>query len=96
MGKSSQPKPKHLAKKLKQARKTLGLSQNGLIAALGLTGRLTQAEVSAFETGKRVPPLPILLRYSQVTRVWMNVFVDDEKTLPEKLPTNRMHEGMSR
>ena len=79
MGKAPQAKPANLAKKLRQARKKLKLSQNGLIALMGLTGELTQAEVSAFETGKRVPPLFILLKYSEITKVWLNVYVDDKK-----------------
>jgi len=96
MGKASQPKPAHLAKKLKQARKKLKVSQNGLIALMGLTEQLTQAEVSAFERGKRVPPLPVLLKYSEITRVWINGFVDDSLNLPDKLPALRMTEGVRR
>jgi transcriptional regulator with XRE-family HTH domain len=94
MGKASQPKPAHLARKLKQAREKLKLSQNGLIALMGLTDELTQAEVSAFERGKRVPPLPVLLKYSEVTRVWMNAFVDDDVKLPERLPASQMIGGI--
>jgi hypothetical protein len=63
---------------------------------MGLTNQLNQAEISAFERGKRVPPLPILLKYSEVTRVWMNVFVDDGMSLPKDLPAIRMHEGVQR
>jgi transcriptional regulator with XRE-family HTH domain len=96
LGKASQPKPTHLARKLKQARKKLKLSQNGLIALMGLTDQLTQAEISAFEHGKRVPPLPVLLKYSEVTRVWINGFVDDSLSLPSKLPASRMTEGVRR
>jgi|ERR1051326_7064504 transcriptional regulator with XRE-family HTH domain len=94
MGKAPQAKPKHLARKLKQARERLRVSQNGLIALMGLTEHLTQAEVSAFERGKRIPPLPILLKYSEVTRVWMNAFVDDEMKLPERLPASQMIAGV--
>jgi transcriptional regulator with XRE-family HTH domain len=94
MGKAPQAKPTHLARKLRQARERLKVSQNGLIALMGLTEQLTQAEVSAFECGKRIPPLPILLKYSEVTRVWMNTFVDDRMKLPERLPAKRMAEGV--
>jgi len=96
MGKAPQAKPTHLARKLKQARKKLRLSQNGLISLMGLTDQLTQAEISAFERGKRVPPLPVLLKYSEVTRVWINGFVDDSVILPDKLPAPRMTEGIRR
>jgi len=94
MGKAPQTKPTKLARKLKQARKKLKLSQNGLISRMGLTDRLTQAEISAFERGKRVPPLPVLLKYSEVTRVWINGFVDDALSLPDKLPASRMTDGI--
>jgi transcriptional regulator with XRE-family HTH domain len=94
MGKAPQAKPSNLARKLRQARKKLRLSQNGLIARMGLTDQLTQAEVSAFERGKRVPPLAVLLKYSEVTKVWMNAFVDDKVKLPEELPATRMVEGV--
>ena len=57
MGRASIERPEHLAKKLRQIRESLGLSQNQLIQRLGLDGRLTQAEISAFELDKRVPPL---------------------------------------
>lgn len=77
MGRASIERPQHLAAKLRQIRESLGLSQNQLIQGLGLDGRLTQAEISAFELGKRVPPLVVLLRYAQLCRKPVDELIDD-------------------
>ena len=79
-------KPKRLAQKLLQIRQGLGLSQNGLIRDLGLAGQLSQGKISEFETGRREPSLLILLKYARAAGVVMDVLVDDELDLPERLP----------
>ncbi len=78
MGRASIERPKHLAAKLRQIRESIGLSQNQLIDRLGLDDRLTQAEISAFELGKRVPPLVLLLRYARLRNVHVDDLIDDE------------------
>ena len=80
-------KPKRLAQKLLQIRQGLGLSQNGLIKHLGLTEQLSQGKISEFETGRREPSLLILLKYARAAGVVMDVLVDDELDLPERLPS---------
>ena len=92
MGKASRPKPTRLAEKLKEIRRKLDLSQNGMIRRMGLTDELTQAEISSFERGIRVPPLPVLLEYAHVispdgTGEYLEILVDDHLDLPQKLPT---------
>ncbi len=62
-------------------RNNQGLSQNQLIQKLGLEDRLTQAEISAFELGKRVPALVILLRYARVFNIHVDDLIDDETDL---------------
>ena len=96
MGQATRAKPKRLAEKLRSIRKGLGLSQNGLIKRLGLTGRLSQGKVSEFERGEREPPLPILLRYARAAGVWMDVLADDTLDLPERLPASPTSEGLRR
>lgn len=96
MGKSPRIKPKRLPEKLRQIRERLGLSQNGLIRHLGFEGVLVQASISGYESGTREPPLPILLRYSEVSGVWINSIVDDEVNIPETLPCSPMSEGLRR
>jgi transcriptional regulator with XRE-family HTH domain len=65
-----------------------------MIRQMGLTGELTQAEISAFERGIRVPPLPVLLKYARASNVYLEVLVDDELDLPGKLPSPTKHEGI--
>ena len=91
MGKRSRPKPARLADKLLQIRLAYGLSQNGMISRLVLSEELVQADVSAFELGTREPALPHLLRYARVAGVTVDVLIDDEMELPEKLAVDPTH-----
>ncbi len=89
MGSRARPKPKRLAAKLVQLRTALGLSQNGLIRELGVD--LTQNRISEYETGKGEPSLPVLLRYARLAGVCVEVLIDDELNLPDKLPAKPKH-----
>jgi len=82
-------KPKRLAEKLLQIRESLGLSQNGLIKHLGLSGQLTQGKISEYETGRREPSLLVLLKYARTTGIAMEVLVDDGLDLPRRLKAGR-------
>src|ERR1044072_1843618 len=95
MGKTQRMKPKRLSEKLRQIRERMGLSQNGLIRQLGFEGVLVQASISGYESGTREPPLPVLLRYSEISGVRVNSIIDDNMDIPERLPCPRMHEGVS-
>ena len=77
MGTRSRPKPKHLAKKLKQVRVTLGLSQNELIERLGVDEPIVRSTISAFERGVREPSYPVLLKYARLGGVSTDVLIDD-------------------
>src|SRR5438046_444372 len=55
-------RPKRLGEKLGFIRKQLELSQNEMVRRLGLSGKLTREEVSAYERGVREPSLPTLSR----------------------------------
>jgi transcriptional regulator with XRE-family HTH domain len=94
MGTFARRKPKRLAEKLLVIRKAFGDSQNGLLRRLGLSNELTQSDVSAFERGTREPSLLILLRYASMAGVWIDVLVDDELNLPERLPSSPKSEGI--
>ena len=96
MGRTPRMKPKRLPEKLRQIRERLGLSQNGLIRRLGFEDVLVQASISGYESGTREPPLPVLLRYSEISGVWVNSIIDDDRDLPEKLPCKQMNEGIRR
>lgn len=77
MGTRSRPKPKHLAKKLKQVRLSLGLSQNEIIEKLGVEKTIVRSTISAFERGVREPPYPVLLKYARLGGVSTDVLIDD-------------------
>ena len=94
MARGARLKPARLAEKLVQIRTALGLSQNELIRQLDVD--LTQNRISEYETGKGEPPLPVLLDYARLANVWMDVLVDDELDLPDKLPSAKKHKGVRR
>jgi|ERR1051325_9017492 transcriptional regulator with XRE-family HTH domain len=88
--------PERLAEKLSTIRRELNLSQRGLIRRMGLTNELTQAEVSMFESGRRIPSLLVLREYAVLAGVWMDVLVSDDIDLPKKLPANPVSPGNKR
>src|SRR3979409_813560 len=94
MGRQPIPRPKRLAEKLSCIRDGLGLSQNELIQRMGLSDFLLREEISDFERGKRVPPLPVLLEYARVAGVYMDAIVDDKLDLPSELPSHSKHAGV--
>ena len=96
MGSAARRKPKRLAEKLLTIRTGLGLSQNGIIRRMGFVDELSQAEISMFERGIRVPPLPVLLEYARAANIYVEVLIDDSLDLPVKLPSTSKHEGLPR
>ena len=96
MGKAPRPKPHRLAEKLVAIRTTLGLSQNGMLRRLGLVNEFGRNYISAFELGDREPPLLVLLEYARVANVFVEVLIDDELDLPERLPCNKKSMGKKR
>ena len=91
MGRKPRQKPERLAEKLAQIREGLGLSQNEMIKRLGAEDTLTQNRISDYELGVHEPSLLTLLRYARAANVAMELIVDDELDLPEKLPTRHKH-----
>ncbi len=96
MGSVARRKPARLAEKLLTIRTNLGLSQNGIIRKMGFVDDLTQAEISMFERGIRVPSLPVLLEYARAANLYLEVLVDDSLELPPKIPSSVKHEGIRR
>lgn len=96
MGKAPGYKPKRLGEKIVEIRRKLGLSQNGLIRHLGLTEELFQGDISAFELGNRIPDLRTLLLLANAVGVYVDVLIDDELDLPDKLPARPKSEGIRR
>lgn len=96
MGSAARRKPARLAEKLHAIRAGLGLSQNGMSRRMGFADDLSQAEISMFERGIRVPPLPVLLEYARAANVYVEVLIDDSLDLPAKLPPREKHGGAPR
>jgi len=95
MGKGKRARPRFLGRKMRVIRETFGLSQNEMLRRLQLEDEFSRSEISAYERGVREPPAKVLLRYSSVARVWVNVLIDDDLDLPSSLPTKAMHPGIS-
>jgi transcriptional regulator with XRE-family HTH domain len=72
-------RPKRLAEKLLQIRKTLGLSQKEIAERLRI--HRTRHHISRYERGKAIPFMEVLLAYSRLANVSMNQIVDDDLDL---------------
>ena len=96
MGGAARERPARLAEKLLQIRNALGVSQGEMLNRLGMGESGYRHYVSQFETGKREPSLLILLQYARVANVYVEVLIDDELDLPDKLPSAKKHEGVRR
>ena len=96
MGNTSRTKAARLGEKLLRIRLELGLSQNGMLERLGFSEELFRSNVSQYELGTRVPPLPVLLEYARAAGVYVDDLIDDAFDLPEKIPGAVRHEGIRR
>jgi transcriptional regulator with XRE-family HTH domain len=94
MSRGIRQKPARLANKLKEVRDKLGLSQNGIIHCMGFDEELTQAEISAFERGIRIPPIPVLLEYARAANLYVDALINDAVDLPEQLPSSKKNAGI--
>jgi len=86
---SSRPQPTMLASKLCEIRISLGLTQQQMVERLkSRKADLTvyPGNISRFEQGLREPPLPVLLAYARAASVSIDVLVDDDLDLGERLP----------
>jgi transcriptional regulator with XRE-family HTH domain len=89
-------RPERLAEKLLQIRTALGLSQGEMLRRVGMGESGYRHYISHFETGKREPPLRILLEYARAANVYVEVLIDDDLDLPARLPSAQKHEGVRR
>ena len=84
MGRSTRPKPRYLASKLKRLRIKLELSQDEMVKRLNYTeGFVSRSHISEFERGKREPSLPLLVRYARLAGLTVDELVDDDSDLPD-------------
>jgi transcriptional regulator with XRE-family HTH domain len=82
-----------MAVKLRQIRTALGLTQQQMFDRLGETRTpLYRGHIGEYETGTREPPMLVVLQYARVAGVPMELLVDDDLDLPDKLPCMPDHE----
>jgi transcriptional regulator with XRE-family HTH domain len=74
----SGPRPKHLAKKVLQIRRSLGISQGQMIKRLGVQELIDHTTISKYELDKNEPPLAILLSYARLAEIPVEQIIDDE------------------
>lgn len=84
MGQKRRPIPERLPEKLRNIRQRLGLSQEQLVTRFADVHSLDAGMISRFEQGKREPTLVVLLEYSRLAGVHMEVLVDDALDLPAR------------
>ena len=85
------PRPERLGEKLRQIRDALGLSQTEMLKRLEAEDLIAYSQISQYETGRREPPLTILLQYARKAGVSMETLADDELDLPDRLPSKTKH-----
>jgi len=76
----SRPRPKHLAKKLLQIRRSLGVSQGELVRQLSVQALIEHTTISKYELNKN-EPLAILLAYARLIGIPVEQIIDDELEL---------------
>lgn len=96
MGRATRLRPERLAEKLLQIRNAFGLSQSDMLRRLGFEEEIWYTQISGYELGRSVPPLPILLQYARLANVLLEVLADDNLDLPETLPSRTRSEGIRR
>ncbi len=96
MGKQIRKRPERLPEKLLEIRLKLGLSQNGMVRRLGLEDEIERDYISKYERGTLEPSLWVLLQYARAANVWVDVLIDNDLDLPERLPAKSKSEGSKR
>jgi transcriptional regulator with XRE-family HTH domain len=96
MGRRARPRAERLNEKIRQIREAYGWTQPEFIRRLDLEGELTQSDIQAFERDHedrwaREPALPHLLKIARLAGVTIDVLVDPEQELPDRLPPDVMH-----
>ena len=82
MSRYARPRPRKLARKLRQIRTRLGLTQAEMVKRLRFK-ELYQGHISEYERGVREPPYPVLLKYARLVKISTDSLIDDEMSLPK-------------
>ncbi len=87
MGTKPQYRPTQLPTKLIQIRRAFRLSQSEMLQRLSMDHTVSLARISEYESGTRTPSLLILMAYARAARVPLEILIDDEVVLPNRLPS---------
>jgi hypothetical protein len=68
------------------------MTQSEMLERLGFSDELFRSNVSQYERGHGIPPLPVLLQYARIAGIAVETLIDDELDLPAKLPRKPMHQ----
>jgi transcriptional regulator with XRE-family HTH domain len=82
--------PKRLSEKLLKIRESFGDSQAAFLERLGNPESILQTSISAYERGRREPPLLILLKYAKIANTSTDILIDDSLNLPNKIPVKKV------
>jgi len=93
MGHKAPDRPERLAAKLGQIRRDLGLSQSQLAKLLEFKIKTSGARVSEYESGAREPGLSLILRYARLVGVAVEVLIDDDLNLPQRVKPKEAAKG---
>ena len=92
MGRARRYQPERLADKLKEIRIRLDLSQTQMAEKLSNAHPAPRrGHIAEFESGNRQPSLSVLLHYSRLAGVHMEVLIDNELDLPKRLASRSKH-----
>lgn len=89
--------PAFLAEKLRKIRDTVdgGLTQDEMVERLG-DEEIDRTYISKYERGVLEPGIKVLLLYSRVANVYLEVLADDDLLLPDDLPCAEKSHGAPR
>jgi transcriptional regulator with XRE-family HTH domain len=96
MGKQTRQGPNRLPEKLLEIRQKLGLSQNEMVRRMGLEDEIERDYISKYERGTLEPTLLVILQYARAVNLYVEVLIDNELNLPDRLPANLKSEGIKR
>ena len=82
MGSGKRIIPARLGEKLRAIRENLGLTTEELIIRLDCPSvPLHRASITQYEKGRREPPLIVLLKYSRLVNLSVDLLIDDKLEL---------------
>lgn len=86
MGRSKRIRPQRLGEKLLRIRESLGLERDEIIVRLDYTeSKLYPQNIWSFENSEKEPNLLVLLAYSRLVSISVDVLIDDSLNLPKKI-----------